>query len=89
MSSVKIKVGKKVREFLSHGTSINTPTKKYNFLPYWFEEEKGKEGVFIVHSLGKLPKELEDLIENMRYGPPFSGTESYLPTTKEDTYEKR
>lgn len=46
---------------------IEEDESKYYFLPFWFKKI-GDTNEFEMHSLGKLPKKLQDLIISKRNG---------------------
>lgn len=58
----KLLLTEEMEQFLNMGSVIDG---KYYFLPFWFEKTDEK-GIYIEHSLEKLPEKLKKQIINLR-----------------------
>lgn len=97
MKEVKlIKDNTPLKEILKMGTSFHYPEEGneqnavLRFIPFWFKEES--DGTYIMYSFNSMPKELVDLISDMREptDSEFYDVESYrqVPLTYKDCIKK-
>lgn len=65
MSKTRVRLSKdsKLEDLNNMGTSIMTNGKTYHFFPFWIEDDGGD---LFIHSLGDLPEELKEAIEEIR-----------------------